>query len=74
MQNIRLTFEQGLKFLKAGHSLTAHGKNLDTLRMKEDGTISWCGMTDQKETILEEKHIKRLFRGRKWSIDLLPNY
>ena len=71
MENVRLSFEKGLKLLKNGHSLTACGKNLDTLKMKEDGTFSWCGRNDRAETILEEKHIKSLFRGRRWSIDLI---
>lgn len=70
METVSLTFDQGIKLLREGHALTAKGQDLNTLKMKEDGTISWKGLRDRGETILEENDIKSLFRGKKWAIDL----
>ena len=71
MKAQKLSFKKALELLNSGSSLTAQGKNLDTLRKRKDGTFSWCGRSDRQATILEEKDIVSLFGSQKWAIDLI---
>lgn len=71
MKAYKLSFKKGLELLNSGSSLTAQGKNLDTLRKKPDGTFSWMGRSDRQATILEENDIVSLFVSQKWAIDLI---
>lgn len=49
-----MTYELGLQLLSNGNSLTANGKDLDTLTKRKDGMYQWKGIHDRGATIFSE--------------------
>lgn len=65
-----LTKERAKDLLQKGNTLTASGKNLDTLEKTGSNEFSWKGLFDQDSTCLNWEQAKLLISNRDWSINL----
>jgi hypothetical protein len=71
MKTYNLTVKKAIELLNNGDVLTQPGKELNKLYKKEDGTFSWKGISDPRETVLDEKDLdKNFFSGKQWVINL----